>query len=175
MAAAASVQSRASKLDQAATGIWRSGARYLGLGLFLIWALVLSGVFDQTFSSPGVLQALELRGLLQEKQSQVEGLEAELRILEENVKLFEKNDLAIEHEIRRTLGFAAADEIVFDFSSSERNTLPARPGTREAPQLGEDRPRDPDGAGGRLTAVSPFKKFFLPVTVRRGEGGGQSL
>ena len=72
--------------------------RVLGYSLFALWAVVLSGIFDQTFSSPGILQALELRGLLEDKQIQVASLEGEIRALEEQIKLLEKNDIAIERE-----------------------------------------------------------------------------
>ncbi len=154
-------------------------ARMVGYSLFLIWAAVLSGLFEQTISSPGVLQALELTGLLEQKQAQVASLEAELRGLEDQIRLLEKNDIAIEREIRRTLGYAAADELVFDFTASGRRAAPApEPAPNQVPTLGvrgQGAPAGPEGAGGRLSVTPTLRRFFLPVSAAPNEEAGQEL
>ena len=181
------------KVEQSSGGKSRikPSVRILGYALFVVWGAVLSGLFEQTFSSPGVLQALELKGLLEQKQAQVANLEGELRGLEDQIRLLEKNDIAIEREIRRTLGYAAADELVFDFTASGRKApqnLDIPPS--EAPALGaRGRVQDsqgqpgaaragqasPEGAGGRLSITPALKRFFLPVAAAPNEDAGQEL
>ena len=137
----------------------------VGLALVLIWGLVLSGLFDQTLSSPGVLQALELRSMLNEKQKQVSALESELRSLEEQYQHLEKNEAAIEREIRKNLGYAAADELVFDFSSSVRKAREAGDSAAEEslPKLGR---RGPEGRGGQALGFRSLRDSLLPVSGR---------
>jgi cell division protein FtsB len=165
-----------------------SGAagRVVGYALFSLWAVVLSGIFEQTFSSPGVLQALELRGLLEDKQVQVASLEGEIRALEEQIRLLEKNDIAIEREIRRTLGYAASDELIYDFTASgRRQSGSGSEGTPEsegAPRLGargrfqdSEAEAGPEGAGGQLSIAPALKRFFLPVRAEAESPQGREL
>ena len=160
--------------------------RILGYSLFFIWAVVLSGIFDQTFSSPGVLQALELRGLLEDKQVQVASLEGEIRALEEQIKLLEKNDIAIEREIRRTLGYAASDELVYDFTASRRRQggsgAESSPEAEAPPTLGargrieeSEGGVRPEGAGGQLSIAPAMKRFFMPVRADAETPRGREL
>ena len=137
----------------------------IALGLFVIWSFVLSGLFDQTLSSPGVLQALELRSLLNEKQKQVSALEAELRQLEEHYQHLDKNEAAIEREIRKTLGYAAADELVFDFGASGRKVRETMENTPEgsAPRLGG---HGGEGRGGQVLGARSLHEALLPVSGR---------
>lgn|GEM_PF-1078788 len=159
--------------------------RILGYSLFFIWAAVLSGVFDQTFSSPGALQALELQGLLQDKQAQVVSLEGEIRSLEEQIRLLEKNDIAIEREIRRTLGYAASDELVYDFTASGRRQGDSEEGAEPEGQPNKlgDRGRSlesgsgggAEGSGGQLSIAPALKRFFLPVRAAGEAPRGREL
>jgi cell division protein FtsB len=141
-------------------------ARKIAFMLFLVWSLFLSGLLDRTFSSPGVIQALELRSLLAEKQNQVAGLEAELRQLEEQFQHLEKNDAAIEREIRKTLGYAASDELVFDFGASVRKSRDSVQPEEDAasPRRLGDRGRE--GRGGQSLGLRPLQDALLPVSGR---------
>ena len=92
------------------------------LFLFLTWAILLTGVFAQfsTFSPPGLIQWVQLGHLLESKELQVTQLETTLKRLDAEKQRLEKSRPAQEREIRRVLGYAAADEIIFDFTASER-------------------------------------------------------
>lgn len=86
---------------------------------FALWALFLSGVMGDFVGSPGVVQAQRLKSLLDHKQSQVHGLEAEIARIDSGRYKMEKSSYAQLREIRRVLGYAAPDEIIFDFTSAE--------------------------------------------------------
>ncbi len=152
----------------------RPVAKIAGMVLFSVWALVLSGLFDQTFSSPGVLQALELRSLLSEKQSQVAALEAELRSLEEQYQRLDKNEVAIEREIRKTLGYAASDEIIFDFSHAFRKEQEGAADHDRALPTSPPGTQD-QGQGGRILGLKTLRNGVLPVAGRPATSGGRSL
>ena len=91
----------------------------LWLWIFAVWFTFLSGVFSQFVGTPGVLQALRLNTLLQDKQSAITQLESQVHKLQVEGTLVEKSRSVQEREIRRVLGYAAADEIIFDFTRSE--------------------------------------------------------
>lgn len=88
----------------------------LWTGLFAIWGLLLSGVFANFVGSPGVIQALRLKSLLASKQAQVELMQNELIRLQSEAAQLDHGKVAQQREIRRVLGYAATDEIVFDFT-----------------------------------------------------------
>jgi cell division protein FtsB len=98
----------------------RTPATRVWLSLFALWGVFLSGVAASLIGPPGVLQSLRLRSLLDSKRTQVAGLEVEIRKLEEERVLLEGSRDAQEREIRRVLGYAAPDEIIFDFTAAER-------------------------------------------------------
>jgi hypothetical protein len=90
------------------------------LALFGIWGLFLTGIFSTALrglAGPGVLQAIRLQNLLHSKNARVEKLQIEINELEAEATLIEKSPLAQKREIRQVLGYAAADEIIFDFST----------------------------------------------------------
>ncbi len=91
----------------------------LWVGIFAIWGLFLSGLLADFVGSPGALQAIRLRRLLDAKEAQMAKLEETVLQLQAEAELLEKNKLAQQREIRRVLGYVAQDEIVFDFSSGE--------------------------------------------------------
>jgi hypothetical protein len=74
--------------------------------------------------TPGITQAVRLRGLLHSKQAELTGLEAEIQRLDTETIRLERSRIAQEQEIRRTLGYAASDEIIFDFASAKRPPAP---------------------------------------------------
>ncbi|MBC7692700.1 MAG: hypothetical protein H7222_13140 [Methylotenera sp.] len=99
------------------SGIW--------LSFFVLWILFLSGVMNGIVGSPGALQAVRLTHLLTSKQDKLTALEDEVKRLDEDSNLLEKSRLAQELEIRRVLGYAGEDELIFDFTTV-RQAAPLR-------------------------------------------------
>jgi cell division protein FtsB len=56
---------------------------------------------------------------MDQKKQQLISLNSEMKRLQFEVSKLEHNRVAQEKEIRRTLGYAATDEIIFDFVSSD--------------------------------------------------------
>ncbi|MFZ9595715.1 MAG: FtsB family cell division protein [Bdellovibrionia bacterium] len=83
---------------------------------FGIWSLILSGVGSRWIGPPGVWQALELQGLFKLREMDLKTAEAQKQALEQEILLLEKNRFVQEREIRRTLGYSAADELIFEFT-----------------------------------------------------------
>lgn len=79
------------------------------------WLVLLSGIGASVVGSPGVLQAMRLSSLLDQKESRQKSLETQIQRLEADREVLEKSRVAQEREIRKTLGYAAADELIFDF------------------------------------------------------------
>jgi cell division protein FtsB len=90
--------------------------QFLWGGLFAIWAAFLSGAFAQTVGSPGVLQWVRLNRLLESKGASQAELEARVQALDAESARLERSRYAQELEIRKVLGYASADELIFDFS-----------------------------------------------------------
>jgi hypothetical protein len=68
-----------------------------------------------------VLQHLHLHSLLGSKQAEQAALQTEIDTLRSEAGLLE-NSRAVQHrEIRRVLGYAAEDEIIFDFAGTRDN------------------------------------------------------
>ena len=83
------------------------------LAIFGIWAFLLTGFI----SGPGIIQAVRLQSLLSAKQTEVARLQADTQQLRQESENLQKNPAAQEREIRRVLGYAAPDELIFDFGS----------------------------------------------------------
>lgn len=94
-------------------------ANWKWLLLFGCWSLFLTGFFANFVGSPGILQAVRLDNLLQTKREQLSQLEQELKRLRQEVVQLETNRFAQEKEVRRVLGYAANNELIFDFSSMD--------------------------------------------------------
>lgn len=88
-------------------GVWLCGAA--------VWLVLISGVLPWS-ATPGIWQALQLKSLLEHKRQNLIRIENEIAELEREKKLLEGHRPTQEREIRRVLGYAAPDEIVFDFS-----------------------------------------------------------
>lgn len=88
--------------------------------VFGAWSVILTGAASSIVGSPGVIQAMRLKKLYDSKQAHLASLEAEVKRLEGHNERLDKNRYVQEREIRRTLGYAAADEIIFDFAAAER-------------------------------------------------------
>lgn len=84
------------------------------IALFAVWVVFISGLIG----SPGVLQAIRLQQLLESKQAQVTQIQSDIRRLQGDASQLEKSRVIQQREIRRVLGYAAQDEIIFDFGST---------------------------------------------------------
>lgn len=89
----------------------------LWLGAFGVWAFFLTGAFSGLFGGPGVLQAIRLQNLLHSRATHLETLQSQLNTLQAEAELIQKSPAVQQREIRRVLGYAAPDELIFDFSS----------------------------------------------------------
>jgi cell division protein FtsB len=92
----------------------------LWLVLFGFWLFFLSGIPAGLTHSPGMLQSFRLKKLLASKVAQGAKMEKEIHLLDTERTQLEKNRMVQEREIRRVLGYAASDEIIFDFSAADR-------------------------------------------------------
>ncbi len=88
--------------------------------LFGLWLLLLSGLLVNFIGSPGILQAIRLRNLLQSKTEQLHSMRQELEKTKSESHELETSRSAQIREIRRVLSYAAPDELVFDFSSPDQ-------------------------------------------------------
>lgn len=89
----------------------------LWLGLFGVWAFILTGALSGIVGSPGVIQAIRLQNLLHSKSARLDSLQAQLTELQAQARGLEKSAAVQQREIRRVLGYAAPDELIFDFGS----------------------------------------------------------
>jgi len=85
--------------------------------LFATWLLILTGVFGR---GPGFLQLWRLDRLLASKQTKLQTLESQIAQMEGEKVRLEKSAATQEREVRRVLGYAASDEIIFDFAAPIR-------------------------------------------------------
>src|SRR4051812_32178107 len=88
------------------------------IGFFGVWLFLLSGILSGFLGTPGILQAIRLKGFLELKKEQLSKSRREVRNLEFDTDQLEKNHYVQQREIRRILGYAASDEIIFDFSTA---------------------------------------------------------
>jgi cell division protein FtsB len=95
-----------------------SGPIRLWLCAFALWGLFLSGVGASFVGSPGVIQAVRLKRLLDSKLTQSSALQAELTQLRTEAIQLERSKVTQQREIRRVLGYTAPDEIIFDFTDT---------------------------------------------------------
>jgi cell division protein FtsB len=111
MPVSAQTRTRTSRLPITPNQLW--------LGLFALWLIFLSGLLSPLLKTPGILQALRLNSILDAKQEQINRSENELLALQNDAELLEKNHIVQQREIRKVLGYAAPDELIFDFSSEQ--------------------------------------------------------
>jgi hypothetical protein len=100
----------------------RLSPNQIWIGVFGIWGLILTGAFSSALGSlvgPGVLQAIRLQNLLHSKTVQLDQIQTQINELQSETDLLEKSTVAQQREIRRVLGYAASDEIIFEFSSNQ--------------------------------------------------------
>ena len=92
-------------------------ARKVWYALLGVWMVLLSGGFAPWLGTPGVIQQVRLQGLLSAREAELARLQAEIDRLREESAALEKSKAVQHREIRKVLGYAADDEIVFDFGS----------------------------------------------------------
>jgi cell division protein FtsB len=94
------------------------------IALFGIWLFLLSGVTQHLGAgSPGLLQYLRLSALLQNRQTQAINTDLEITAFEIESAALEKSRVTQEREIRKTMGYVADNELIFDFSLSQTARL----------------------------------------------------
>lgn len=86
--------------------------------VFIVWSLFLSGAFAAVTGAPGILQAWRLGRLLDQRLATSAGLERHVQRLHVEQLRLERSPSVQRREIRRVLGYAAHDELVFDFSDA---------------------------------------------------------
>ena len=91
------------------------------LAFLAVWLAALSGGAAPWTGTPGVLQTLHLRSLLGSKQAEQAQLQTQIDTLREEAGLLEHSKAVQHREIRRVLGYAAEDEIIFDFAGTREN------------------------------------------------------
>lgn len=92
----------------------------LWIGFFGVWLMLLSGVLSSFLGSPGWLQAYRLNNLLELKKAQLSKAQEDLKKLQFDTHRLETSRIAQEREIRRVLGYAGPDELIFDFRSAQQ-------------------------------------------------------
>lgn len=83
--------------------------------VFGLWTFLLSGALSNFVGSPGAIQGLRLKTMLEQKQSELSQIRKEVKKLQHESTQLEKSSIAQEKEIHRVLGYAGNDEIIFDF------------------------------------------------------------
>jgi uncharacterized protein YlxW (UPF0749 family) len=86
---------------------------------FALWGVFLTGVVANFVGSPGFIQAIRLNSLLKSKQAEVVRMQDEMKHLQSDASQLERSRVAQQREIRRVLGYAATDEIIFDFTAAD--------------------------------------------------------
>jgi hypothetical protein len=98
---------------------------WLWTAITLGWFLLISGFFEGQLGTPGLVQVFRLRAFLAEKQGKVQQLETELAAIEAAIQRIDQSPVVLEREIRRTLGYVAPEDLIFDFTASESASNPA--------------------------------------------------
>tara|TARA_Y100000590_G_scaffold466647_1_gene642746 strand:+ start:2366 stop:2764 length:399 start_codon:yes stop_codon:yes gene_type:complete len=96
---------------------------WLWVAFICIWLVFVSGVFGEKGRSPGLLQAFRLKSLLKNKKRELASLEDQVKELSVRVDKLTKDPVTQQKVIREVLGYAAEDEIVFDFHENSLRTL----------------------------------------------------
>lgn len=89
------------------------------IAVFACWLFMLSGVTQEFgLGSPGIVQYLRLNALLEDRLTQAADIDAEITRLDAESASLEKSRTVQEREIRKTMGYVAENEMIFDFSLS---------------------------------------------------------
>lgn len=90
---------------------------WVWISFLSIWTVLLSGILSDIAGTPGLIQSLKLRSLLQTRQNDLTSLDAQMVRMDADRHRLEENSVVQEREIRRVLGYASKNEIIFDFST----------------------------------------------------------
>jgi cell division protein FtsB len=86
------------------------------MAFFGIWLVLLTGLLDFWFQSPGLKQWFKVQSTLQNQRQEIADIEAKTENLNEVARQLESNSVAQEREIRKVLGYLGEQEVVFEFS-----------------------------------------------------------
>jgi len=82
---------------------------------FILWSLLLTGIFHPNFSPPGLIQAIQLKAFIYEKRKKRIQLQKENISLKKKIQVFKTNPSVQEKEIRERLNYTSKDELIFYF------------------------------------------------------------
>lgn len=85
--------------------------------VFALWGVFLSGAVSHFTGSPGIIQALHLHELWDQKQTTLRETEEKSRILGIKERLLKSNTTVQEREVREVLGYARPTDLVFEMKS----------------------------------------------------------
>ncbi len=89
------------------------------IGIFGFWLFLLTGVTHQMGAgSPGLFQYGQLSALLDQRHAEATETDLEIAKLEAESDSLAKSRVVQEREIRKTMGYVAENEMIFDFSLS---------------------------------------------------------
>ena len=83
---------------------------------FGIWLVLLSGMLDFWFKSPGLKQWYRVGSVLDGRRQEIADVEARSGLLIQVSRELLNNPSAQEREIRKVLGYLGEQEVVFEFS-----------------------------------------------------------
>jgi len=86
----------------------------LWIAFFAIWCLLLTGVLDFWFQSPGLKQWMKLETSVSHRRQEIADIEAQSAMLNEVARQLDSNSVAQEREIRKVLGYLGDQEVVFE-------------------------------------------------------------
>ncbi len=86
------------------------------LGFFCVWLVLLSGLLDFWFQSPGLKAWFKVKDSLNDRRDEIASVEAKTLILHEVSRQLDSNAVAQEREIRKVLGYLGENEVVFEFN-----------------------------------------------------------
>ncbi len=121
VARASAGRKRASKLPPRAASELKSRGRVrkAWYGLIGLWLVLLSGGLAPWLGTPGVIQQVRLQNLLSARDAEQARLQSEIDRLREDSLALERSRTVQHREIRKVLGYAAENEIVFEFGSGQ--------------------------------------------------------
>jgi len=84
------------------------------IAFFAVWFLLLTGVLDFWFQSPGLKQWMKLEASVSHRRQEIADIEAQSAILNDVARQLDSNSVAQEREIRKVLGYLGDQEVVFE-------------------------------------------------------------
>ncbi len=85
-------------------------------GIFFgIWCILLTGLLEFWFPSPGLKQWFRVNSTLTERRHEIDVTEKKTNLFLSTARQLESNTVAQEREIRKVLGYLGDQELVFEF------------------------------------------------------------